>query len=153
MVDRGKWILRVRRSRRIRRETDHFVHCEIVCVVHGGSWRREVEAWASGSSDRLRAGRGEREGSCRACMAWLLGSGSQAREGMWGMPGHTEARKAVVSCDKPGGAAHRQWALDGRMGQPGGPATGRHSFSNESEPGELKHLSTRRKRHQPRSPK
>jgi len=25
---------------------------------------------------------------------------------MWGMPGHTEARKAVVSCDKPGGAAH-----------------------------------------------
>ena len=32
---------------------------------------------------------------------------SQAKEGMWGMPGHTEARKAVVSCDKPGGAAHR----------------------------------------------
>ena len=31
---------------------------------------------------------------------------SQANEGMWGMPGHTEAMKAVVSCDKPGGAAH-----------------------------------------------
>ena len=31
---------------------------------------------------------------------------SQASEGMWGMPGHTEARKAVVSCDKLGGAAH-----------------------------------------------
>jgi len=27
---------------------------------------------------------------------------------MWGMPGHTEARKAVVSCDKPGGGAHIQ---------------------------------------------
>jgi hypothetical protein len=32
--------------------------------------------------------------------------GSQAREGMWGMPGHTEARKAVVSCEKLGGVAH-----------------------------------------------
>jgi hypothetical protein len=30
----------------------------------------------------------------------------QASEGMWGMPGHTEAMKAAVSCDKPGGAAH-----------------------------------------------
>jgi len=25
---------------------------------------------------------------------------------MWRMPGHTEAMKAVVSCDKPRGAAH-----------------------------------------------
>ena len=31
---------------------------------------------------------------------------SQASEGMWGMPGHTEAMKAVVSCDKLGGVAH-----------------------------------------------
>ena len=31
---------------------------------------------------------------------------SQAKEGMWGMPGHTEARKAVVSCEKLGGVAH-----------------------------------------------
>ena len=30
----------------------------------------------------------------------------QAREGMWGMPGHTEAMKAVVSCEKLGGVAH-----------------------------------------------
>src|SRR5436853_7842756 len=44
----------------------------------------------------------------------------QAKEGMWGMPGHTEARKAVVSCDKLGGAAHTQRSRDGRMGQPGG---------------------------------
>ena len=32
--------------------------------------------------------------------------GGQANEGKWGMPGHTEAMKAAVSCDKPGGAAH-----------------------------------------------
>ena len=31
---------------------------------------------------------------------------SQAKEGMWGMPGHTEAMKAVVSCEKLGGVAH-----------------------------------------------
>ncbi len=33
---------------------------------------------------------------------------SQASEGVRGMPGHTEARKAAVSCDKPGGGAHVQ---------------------------------------------
>ena len=31
---------------------------------------------------------------------------SQANESMWGMPGHIEAMKAAVSCDKLGGAAH-----------------------------------------------
>ncbi len=41
-----------------------------------------------------------------ACFSLLLCS--QANEGMWGMPGHTEAMKAVVSCDKLGGAAHTQ---------------------------------------------
>jgi len=35
-------------------------------------------------------------------------SGSQASEGMWGMPGYTEARKAAVSCEKLGGGAHSQ---------------------------------------------
>ena len=34
-----------------------------------------------------------------------LGKG-QAKESMWGMPGHIEATKAAVSCDKLGGAAH-----------------------------------------------
>jgi hypothetical protein len=34
--------------------------------------------------------------------------GSQANEGMWGMPGYTEARKAAVSCEKLGGGAHSQ---------------------------------------------
>ena len=34
---------------------------------------------------------------------------SQASDSMWRMPGHTEATKAVVSCDKPGGAAHKHY--------------------------------------------
>ena len=37
-----------------------------------------------------------------------LDRGSQASEGMWGMPGYTEARKAAVSCEKLGGGAHSQ---------------------------------------------
>ena len=44
---------------------------------------------------------------------------SQASDSMWRMPGHTEAMKAVVSCDKPRGAAHTLRSLDGRMGKPG----------------------------------
>jgi hypothetical protein len=40
---------------------------------------------------------------CLLCVKW---SRSQASEGVRGMPGHTEARKAAVSCDKPGGGAH-----------------------------------------------
>jgi hypothetical protein len=47
------------------------------------------------------------EVDCEAMRVVLLGEFcSQAREGMWGMPGHTEARKAVVSCEKLGGVAH-----------------------------------------------
>jgi hypothetical protein len=37
------------------------------------------------------------------CLTRICG---QASESMWGMPGHREAMKAVVSCDKPRGAAH-----------------------------------------------
>ena len=39
-------------------------------------------------------------------MVCLKEGKSQANEGMWGMPGHIEAMKAAVSCDKLGGAAH-----------------------------------------------
>ena len=44
--------------------------------------------------------------SCRSRVFGKKKNLSQANEGMWGMPGHTEAMKAVVSCDKLGGAAH-----------------------------------------------
>jgi hypothetical protein len=48
-----------------------------------------------------------KEVDCDVMRVVLLGDFcSQAREGMWGMPGHTEAMKAVVSCEKLGGAAH-----------------------------------------------
>ena len=54
---------------------------------------------------------------------------SQASEGVWGMPGHTEARKAAVSCDKPGGAAHTRRSPGCRMGEPVGAQGPRHSGS------------------------
>jgi hypothetical protein len=48
-----------------------------------------------------------KEVDCDVMRVVLLGElCSQAKEGMWGMPGHTEARKAVVSCEKLGGVAH-----------------------------------------------
>ena len=49
-----------------------------------------IEEASEGSDDRSRA--------TQLC--------SQASDSMWRMPGHTEAMKAVVSCDKLGGAAH-----------------------------------------------
>ena len=47
------------------------------------------------------------KGRLRCMRVVLLGEFcSQAKEGMWGMPGHTEAMKAVVSCEKLRGVAH-----------------------------------------------
>ncbi len=71
------------------------------------------------------------------------------------MPWHQEPMKDVVSCDKPWGAASRFRTMDLRMGQPGQS----HVWSPVCEyiacgrePGELKHLSSRRKRKKHRFP-
>ena len=71
-------------------------------------------------------------------------SGDQAIKGVRWMPRWQKAMKDVVSCDKLRLAANRPLSEDFRMGQPAWdiPCTAR------SEPGELKHLSTRRKRKQ-----
>ena len=72
-----------------------------------------VEAgFASGGSAMERAllGYMDRRGGERASSRERVDSThhfcSQASDSMWRMPGHTEAMKAVVSCDKPRGAAH-----------------------------------------------
>jgi len=36
-----------------------------------------------------------------------LDEGGQVTKGVWGMSWRKEAMKDVVSCDKPGGAAHK----------------------------------------------
>ena len=67
------------------------------------------------------------------------------------MPWHQEPTKDATSCDKLRGAAHTHRSVDFRMGKP---TTGNavvfagEFIAGESEPGEVKHLSTRRKRKQ-----
>ncbi len=63
------------------------------------------------------------------------------------MPWLSEAKKDVISCDKLRGGANNLRSADFRMGQPVTLKT-YHSEQSESKPGELKHLSTRRKRKQ-----
>src|SRR5918911_3454129 len=84
------------------------------------------------------------------------GSGRGATKGARGMPWRQEPMKDVVGCDKPRGAASRRRSGDVRMRQRAGghasaPTT--ECIGSRREPGELKHLSTPRKRNQPRFPK
>ncbi len=65
------------------------------------------------------------------------------------MPWHQVPTKDAASCDKPRGAASRRRSGDFRMGQPGaGNAASSigESIAYGRAPGELKHLSTPRKR-------
>ena len=67
------------------------------------------------------------------------------------MPWHQEPKKDVVSCEKLRGTASKCRSVDVRMGKPGWSNV--QSSINEfivygGELGELKHLSTRRKRKQ-----
>ena len=59
------------------------------------------------------------------------------------MPRHKKAMKDVVSCDKLRVDAYDLLSEDLRMGQP---VILKVYHSKESQPGELKHLSNRRKR-------
>jgi hypothetical protein len=59
------------------------------------------------------------------------------------MPRHKKAMKDVVSCDKLRVGAYNRQSEDFRMGQPN---ILKVYYSKESQPGELKHLSNRRKR-------
>ena len=71
---------------------------------------------------------------------------SQANKCTWWMPRHRSARKDVASCEKLRGVASERRSGDIRMGQPGRG----HTLSPliGSQPRELKHLSTSRKRNQ-----
>src|SRR5699024_6002587 len=66
-------------------------------------------------------------------------------KGVWRMPRLSEAMKDATSCDKPRGSAHTNRSADFRMGQP---TILKIWYPKGGETGELKHLSTRRKRKQ-----
>ena len=68
------------------------------------------------------------------------------------MPWRKQAMKDVVSCDKPRGDANNLRSGDFRMGKPKPCEHGlsyRKYIAVGSKPGEVNHLSTRRKRKQP----
>ena len=79
------------------------------------SWESRINTDSISSRDELqRATVGTQKASkidsfvrLRVVCVCLSQKSDQAKECMPGMPGYTEARKAVVSCDKPGGAAHK----------------------------------------------
>ena len=77
-----------------------------------------------------------------------LGKKARANGGCLGYP---EAKKDVVSCEKSRGSANRTWSANIRMGQPT-QLKAVYQLWNWGEPGELKHLSTRRKRKKRRYP-
>jgi len=63
------------------------------------------------------------------------------------MPRLSEAKKDVISCEKLRGSAHTIRSVNIRMGKPGMLKT-YHPSIDGGKPGELKHLSNRRKRKQ-----
>jgi hypothetical protein len=77
----------------------------------------------------------------------------QATKGAWWMPRHQKAKKDAVNCEKPRGVVRERRSVGVRMGKPGrrnglSPCT--ESIGAGSQPREVKHLSTWRKRNQPR---
>jgi hypothetical protein len=72
----------------------------------------------------------------------------EVRKGVWGMPRLSEAKKDVISCEKLRGSANRSYI---RRCPNGATHCTEGAVSDRkigSKPGELKHLSTRRRRKQ-----
>ena len=70
------------------------------------------------------------------------------------MPWHRKSTKDAASCEKPRGGANGLRSGGVRTGEPGGghaPPPAPELIRCGGQPGELKHLSTRRRRNQPRS--
>ena len=70
---------------------------------------------------------------------------TERKKGAWGMPRLSEAMKDVTSCEKPERGANTLRPQDIRMGQPVG-SDPDIACKTRGERGELKHLSTRRRR-------
>ena len=71
------------------------------------------------------------------------------------MPWHRKPMKDAASCDNPRLGAHTLRPAGLRMGEPAGRSSGiplGNTYLGGGQPGELKHLSTRRRRNQLRDP-
>ncbi|KEH17695.1 hypothetical protein MTR_0002s0250 [Medicago truncatula] len=74
----------------------------------------------------------------------------QTRKGLWWIPRHPETRKGVVSDEMLRGVENKHRSEDSRIGQPFELLL--NSRAGKRQPGELKHLSSQRKRKQKRFP-
>lgn len=103
----------------------------------------------------------EMSGNCGGLFAapFLRGSGPASREvgcgqatkGARWMPRHQKTMKDVVNCEMLRGVVRERRSVDVRMGKPGrrnGLSSCTEYIGAGSQPGEVKHLSTRRKRNQ-----
>ena len=91
--------------------------------------------------------------------SWAICSGfipardmnSSVLKGIWWMPWQLKAMKDVAGCDKPRWEVNTLWPADVRMGKPTSFEVSITEYIGYGgKPGEVKHLSTRRKRNQPR---
>ncbi len=128
--------------------------------------RREAGGWKRSSSrmkglaEAPREGRDcqgaeapARAGAPRASAApWEAISRRPGCPGAWRMPWRRQATKDAASCEKPRGDACGLRSGGLRMGQPTvyGRCRRTNPWSARREPGEVKHLSSRRKRKQKR---
>ena len=79
----------------------------------------------------------------------------QVSKGIWWMPWHQRAKKDAAGCENSRGAASKRRSVGIRMGQPILRKVGIFRYEyivTEGKPREVKHLSTWRKRNQPRFP-
>lgn len=74
----------------------------------------------------------------------------QTKKGLWWIPRHPETRKGVVSDEMLRGVANKRRSGDSRIGQPFKLLL--NPWAGKRQPGELKHLSSQRKRKQKRFP-
>jgi hypothetical protein len=140
------WVCRVRRGRSSRRERNTMLGLE------GRSHEAQQTEIEAGSPASWSVFCPLSSVLCARASARLgLGVGELREKGIWWMPWHREAMKDVARCEKLGGEASTLGSRDLRMGQPTASAvSSSESIAWRGEPGELNHLSSRRKGHQPR---
>lgn len=74
----------------------------------------------------------------------------QTKKGLWWIPRHPETRKGVASDEMLRGVENKHRSGDSRIGQPFELLL--NPWAGKRQPGELKHLSSQRKRKQKRFP-
>ena len=137
-------------------ESSHVMPSRMACTSMAGSsdGRRHPICVLVSAAALRRQGRYKPALCLRPTWCSRVGLYGQVNKRVRWMPRQLKAMKDVVACDKPRGAG-KQALIRGSPNGETQPACGLSSteyIGRRSEPGELKYLSTRRKRNQPRFP-